>query len=248
MMLSFALLVGEGAEELGSGDCERISSGLLTQPVNAWSSLAYVAVGLWIVSLAIRSKVIDPVLTWVLGAAVALTGVGSVLFHGRDLEGVKWLHDWSIVAVLAFAAVYDFALIHGWHRKLTLLVYGAAIVGLGTAFWILPFSSDEFSGAVAAAMVLGEFIVMRNRHRTPLEGRRRIAYWTAVGCLAVGAVAQLLGRTDSPVCAPDSLLQPHAAWHVLTAMAMGAWAYAVLRIPDDAATSPTDPTAPDHGA
>jgi hypothetical protein len=45
-----------------------------------------------------------------------------------------------------------------------------------------------------------------------------------VAALAVGVAAYLLGRTGGPLCRPESLLQPHALWHLLTAVAMAAWA------------------------
>ncbi len=32
--------------------------------------------------------------------------------------------------------------------------------------------------------------------------------------------AHVLGRSDSPLCRPRSLLQPHAAWHALSALAL----------------------------
>ena len=32
---------------LGAGDCERLHDGLIAQPVNTASALAYVAVGAW---------------------------------------------------------------------------------------------------------------------------------------------------------------------------------------------------------
>lgn len=34
---------------------------------------------------------------------------------------------------------------------------------------------------------------------------------------AIGATAHVLGRTGGPLCAPDSILQPHAFWHLTTA-------------------------------
>jgi hypothetical protein len=37
-----------------------------------------------------------------------------------------------------------------------------------------------------------------------------------------------VGRTASPWCDPDSLLQGHAVWHLLAAAALAAWARAVL--------------------
>jgi hypothetical protein len=33
----------------------------------------------------------------------------------------------------------------------------------------------------------------------------------------------LLTRTGAPLCRPESLLQGHAAWHALTALAIALW-------------------------
>ena len=44
-----------------------------------------------------------------------------------------------------------------------------------------------------------------------------------LAALAIGVTAYLLGRTGAPLCRPDSLLQPHALWHLLTAVAMAVW-------------------------
>ena len=41
--------------------------------------------------------------------------------------------------------------------------------------------------------------------------------------LAIGAALNALGRTDAPLCDPDSLVQLHGAWHVLTAALL--WVY-----------------------
>ena len=35
---------------------------------------------------------------------------------------------------------------------------------------------------------------------------------------ALAGLSFLFGRTGSPVCDPDSPLQPHGGWHVLTAV------------------------------
>jgi hypothetical protein len=41
----------------------------------------------------------------------------------------------------------------------------------------------------------------------------------AAGLAVAGLVFYVAGRTDGPFCDPGSLLQAHAAWHVLTAAA-----------------------------
>ncbi|HKQ01713.1 MAG TPA: hypothetical protein VJ735_15415, partial [Actinomycetes bacterium] len=64
--------------------------------------------------------------------------------------------------------------------------------------------------------------------------RRRTAYLAALGAAAAGAVCWWAGRTASPLCDPDSVLQGHAAWHLLGAAALACWALAVLDPPAQA--------------
>lgn len=59
--------------------------------------------------------------------------------------------------------------------------------------------------------------------------------------LTAGLAAYGVGRTGGPLCRPDSLLQPHAAWHVLAAVALAAWGSALWHRP------PADPP-PDRAA
>jgi hypothetical protein len=76
--------------------------------------------------------------------------------------------------------------------------------------------------------------VARRVGRGRLEPRRRTAYRAALAAAAAGAACWWLGRTASPVCDPDSLLQGHAAWHLLAAAALAGWAVAVLDPPAQA--------------
>ena len=154
---------------LGAGDCERLHHGLVAQPVNAASALAYVAVGAWLLG---RRHVR-------FGAAVAAAGVGSVDYHGFGSPAAHLLHDGSLYLVVGMVA---------WTE------------------------------------------VTRRARRIRLPAGRRAAYRLALAATATGAACWWAGRTASPWCDPDSLLQPHAAWHLLGAFALAAWGQAVLEV------------------
>ncbi|HEV3498411.1 MAG TPA: hypothetical protein VHA34_18895, partial [Actinomycetes bacterium] len=64
--------------------------------------------------------------------------------------------------------------------------------------------------------------------------RRRTAYRAALAATAAGAASWWAGRTQSPWCDPDSLLQGHAAWHLVGAFALACWAVAALDPPAQA--------------
>jgi hypothetical protein len=174
---------------LGAGDCERLHDGLIAQPVNTASALAYVAVGAWLVGRGLRSGAPGrpgpgpgrrPVV--VFGLAVAAAGFGSVDYHGPGSPAARLLHDGGLYAVVGLVA---------WHE------------------------------------------VARRVGRARLTPARRVAYQAALAAAAAGAACWWAGRTTSPWCDPDSLIQCHAAWHLLGATALAAWAWAAL-VPDEA--------------
>jgi hypothetical protein len=136
-------------------DCERIRPGLVAQPVNTASSLAYCAAGAWVIQRAPGDG-----LCRLLGSASVAAGVGSILYHGPGGRTSRRLHD------------------------------GSAVV---------------LTGAIIAVLA-----------RRPAGGRAV----AAVGCLAAGGAMHGASRSGRPLCRPDSVFQGHAAWHVLTAVAV----------------------------
>ena len=162
---------------LGAGDCERLHDGLIAQPVNTASALAYVAVGAWAATRALGPGVPPDRRQLAFGLAVAAAGIGSVDFHGPGSSAAHWLHDGGLYLVVGMVA---------WHE------------------------------------------VARRARRLRLPPGRRAAYRLALAATAAGAACWWAGRTASPWCDPDSLLQPHAAWHLLGAAALASWGWAVL--------------------
>jgi hypothetical protein len=152
---------------LGAGDCERLGGGLIAQPVNTASALAYVAVGAWLLG---RRRP-------AFGLVVAAAGIGSVDYHGTGSPAARLLHDGGLYAVVGFVA---------WHE------------------------------------------VTRRVGRVRLTPAGRVAYRVALAAGAAGVACWWAGRSTSPWCDPDRLLQPHAAWHLLGAAALACWAAAAL--------------------
>jgi hypothetical protein len=110
-----------------------------------------------------------------------------------------------------------------------------AVVAPAAAVLLAPPATDAALLAAVAAAVLAEAAVARRRTaaaRASPDGpdgqrgarrRGRTARVITSTALAGGLAAYVLGRTGGPLCRPDSLLQPHALWHLLTAVAMAAW-------------------------
>jgi hypothetical protein len=147
---------------LGGADCERIGTGLLAQPINAVSALAYGAAAVAVVVPTLRAKGKRRALLAAYAGALAAVAVGSFAYHGPQPTWAGWAHD--VTAVLA--------------------------VGLG----------------LAVVLATPTLLDMARPAARPV--------WIV---LAAAVLAYVAGRTGARTCMPSSVLQPHAAWHLLSA-------------------------------
>ena len=211
--------------QVASADCEARDGWFVDQDVAASTSFAFVAVGLYIVFVVVRNRL--PRAFVALGAIVALEGVGSLLYHGTGGEVAQLLHDAPLLGVLGFVA--------GWHAgRLAQQAGSGALVGsiCGLALGAIASGLGRMDVAVTfLAVVIAACELTARRRRSP-------PVWTAP-VLALGAtavVAWLAGSSASPLCDETSWLQPHGAWHVLSALVVLAWmdAAAVAEVPERA--------------
>lgn len=153
--------------QLGGSDCEALSEGLIAQPINAVTSLAFVVAGviIWFRLPADQR--------WRAGGGYALLviliGLGSVLYHGPQTVGAKPAHDLPIPGLIAYVAILVFVRWRGG--------------------------------------------------RTPFPGSSGLRWGALVAASILAPVMYAAGRTGSPLCDPDRLLQLHGIWHVSIAVA-----------------------------
>jgi hypothetical protein len=202
-----------------AADCEQVRSGWLGQPANAVSAVGYLVAGAWLLAWVCRRRA-APRRYWWFAAAVAANGLGSGLYHGPGWPGGGWCHDVAAVAVPVFVAADGLGGIRGWDDRVITRVWLTVTAVAAAGVPVRPVSTVLLVGAVTGAVVAEAVLVRRPRP----GGGGRVGRVVLVAALAVGVTAYLLGRTGGPLCRPDSLLQPHALWHLLTAVAMAAWA------------------------
>ena len=221
----------------GSGDCE-LHSQSWGQPVLAATSWAYVLAGIALVVWFSRRSDIARGWAWAFAVGLVFTGLGSVDYHGPALTPQPFTHDGGLSLALLVALGIDITRITGTSRVGVGVVIGGGT--LGTAMMLLnPDLSPLLAGVVALGLVVCESVIYRRGHR--------VLNWTqyaAIASLVVGGVVFALSRTGGPLCQPDSLIQGHGLWHLLTAAALGLWALGAL--PGTANPMPAEQTTPER--
>ncbi|MGH9116362.1 MAG: hypothetical protein ACRD0A_00300, partial [Acidimicrobiales bacterium] len=153
----------------GRGDCEALRPGPIAQPVNAVTSLAYLAFGVDLFVRAARSggeaeSPIGPVFAGLLMA----NGIGGVAFHGPGNRSAKWLHDVALTGTLAFMVVHDVALLVRVPGRHELAAVAVAVAGLGAMLAARPGHTNAASAAAGGTAAILELIVAAT---APAAGR-----------------------------------------------------------------------------
>jgi hypothetical protein len=221
-----------GCVEAGDCYCELRHGGLVAQPVNTFSNLGFVAVGLGVLAFAgagagRRNRfTTDAAYRRTYGAVVISLGVASMVFHGTMTEWGGWADLVSMHLFVTFVLLYDLAVT--WRRRTRWFLgsWTAANLVLGIALWLM----DNGYGKYLFAALLVATVVVDLRVTRPPEAavaRDRRLLGAGLGVYLGGQVVWLLSRDGAPWCAPASLFQGHALWH-LTGAATVALVYLYL--------------------
>lgn len=155
-----------------------------------------------------------------LGTTVAAAGLGSAAYHGRGGRLAHWTHDATLLAALAFLPVENARSMQGRPVPTSLRAYAATVGANGTLLAVRPEATGALTACWGASAALTEAARRRAQPRSTAA---------ADALLLAGLMAYLAGRTDSPLCRPESRLQLHGLWHLLSGAAVAAWARGALR-------------------
>lgn len=198
--------------------CERLGPGLLAEPLNAATNIAFflAAWALW--RLANRSNIVSGDVRILIALTVAI-GIGSSLFH---TFATTWAHWLDIIPILLF----QLAFLWIYTRRVMRLrfVMSAAIVAV---FLVVALYSRQFPHLLNRSLMYGPALfvmlalgICHWRYQTS----HRISLLAAAGTL----FAAILFRTiDQMVCEPFPL-GTHFLWHLLNAVVVYLCVLAVL--------------------
>ena len=226
-LLATALTAGWLGPDTGRGGsfCEAARDALVKQPANTFSNLGFVIAGLAIAVHVSRrgSGTMDARLGTAYAVLVVLLGPGSAAMHASQsvLGGHLDVYSMYLLAcfVFAYAAARLLALSPSGFALFYVLLLGLCSIAEFTPADVpvlMTVGNTVFAVLLLAGLVLE--VVLRVRGASRLDLRWGLA---SVVTLLVAFAIWSLGSDGGPLCQPRSLLQPHAVWHLLDALA--AW-------------------------
>jgi hypothetical protein len=198
--------------------CERLDSSLWAEPINAFTNLAFVAVGLFLLrgpSFAGR----------VLGVIEIMVGLGSLAFH-------TFATPWAAVLDVGFIGVFILAFAYIAPRVLwrfsRLSAAGAAAVVLVLVWQIQVLATDlrDAIGSFPPGFYVGAWLSLLGYGLISwLRGCYAASRWMLVAALLF-PLSLSARELDGPLCAFFPL-GTHWLWHIFNSMVLGlcAWAF-----------------------
>jgi hypothetical protein len=233
-LLWLALSQGWLGADVGRGSdfCEAARDQLVRQPANSFSNAGFVVAGLLIAWRVRRETDPSPVLGRARGTAyavlVVLLGPGSAAMHASQSALGGHLDTTSMYLLASFVASYAVAR----HRGLgsvgfavlfTTLVLACELVGAWSRPLPVVMSAGNLAFGVLLLAAVAVEVSLARRADRDIDLR-----WGLAGLLAMVLAFVIWNgaKRGTPFCDPDSLVQGHAAWHLLGAVA----AYCLFRL------------------
>ena len=194
------------------------AGGLLLQPANSLSSFGYVFAGLLMILVAQSRDWISafpPLAATILGGAAIIVGIGSVLLHATL---TLWGQFFDVLGMYLISGFFLVSALAKWRNipdRRAMIYYVLLCAVLVAILYALPEVRRWLFAVVLLIAIIVELVFAR-----PLRPQVRTGYYVA------GLIANIVAFTiwnldqNGQLCAPGSVLQGHAIWHLLGAVAL----------------------------
>lgn len=195
--------------------CEAINTNLLRQPANSLSSFAFVFVGVFVLVLKQNEKRFPAIYKTIFGAAAIVIGIGSAFYHASMTFIGQFFDVFGMYLMVVFVFVYALERLFAFNHRTTLTLYFGLNFLLAMMLIYVPETRRYLFGLVLITGLIIEIIARRTK-KIFVETK-----WWNIG-FALFATAFVIWIVDNKkiICDPHSILQGHAVWHLLGAIAM----------------------------
>ncbi len=191
---------------------------LIVQPANSWSSYGYAFLGFLMIALSRGrnwTSAFPRLAAQIFGATAIFVGLGSVLLHATLTLWGQFFDVTGMYLTGGFMLVCAVARWRNLSGRYAAMLYIVVVSTLIAVLYAVPEVRRFLFAAVLITAIAVELILAR-----PLRLNVKLRYY--LSGVATKAVAFTLWNLDQSglVCAPESLLQGHAAWHLLGATSL----------------------------
>jgi len=197
--------------------CEAIRSDGIKQPANTWSSLAFVAVAAMVLIRRTSKPSTGRAGYAILYAFTLLViGLGSAYFHATLSFRGQFVDVLGMYLLATVALLYSIDRLRPLSRQTFVTSYIVTNAVLAMLLYWLPVVRRVVFAALIAAVLIVEILI---RRKTPNSSGAR--YLKIAAAIMTTAFAIWILDFTRLLCRPESLIQGHAVWHILGAVA--AW-------------------------
>lgn len=214
---------------VGGAFCEEARPGLIKQPANTWSNLGFIAAGLLMAFQLANGKfhqnnnrfTLSNFTATFFSCLVVFLGPGSMAMHATETEIGGSFDMLSMYLVASFAASYAMQRFWNWSNLLFTVSFFAIIFiceWAGTFHQHIPMF--DYAGNLAFGFFLTVCTVFEllNSYVRKISLEKKYGYYS-LGSLLLAFFIWNIWKDGSPLCNPGSLIQGHAIWHLLDAVA-----------------------------
>lgn len=215
--------------------CETTLVGrFIRQPANTYTNLGYLLIGSLMIIYGLndlrerRGNLIRrfPVYSFLYGAMVVYTFVGSSFFHASLGVLPEWIDLSAVYAVTAVPIIYNLHRIsEAWGKRFSSWPF--------VACWLIwSVLSTVFTWQLKAHIVMPGMILLMLLTLGIAEGKRGSGLpwkWIFASLIATGlGICFFIADMNRIGCIPDGILHPHGLWHLAAAVGSASY-YGYMR-------------------
>lgn len=201
--------------------CEAVRfDGPLRQPVNTWTSVAFILAGAWLLAVVSgtaekHSRRFASIYAILLATSSIIIGIGSAFLHASLTFIGQFLDVLGMYLLATFMLLYACERLILWRATSTVFAFVVLNCGLAILLITIPESRRYVFAILIALAVLLEIMV--RRYRKPRISKK----WWNSG-LVLLSLAYVIWILDNQklLCWPYSLIQGHSIWHISGAIAV----------------------------